>query len=190
MKRKVFLIFISIVMCSYSLCSCTKKEEDLSLPDGMLLGQSDAGDYKFQYPETWDTIRQDGMFAIKSKTSSSVISASCYTLKKDSFSDAEKYIYGENENAGYLSVIEQTFGKDYTLTSVDDITIDRIPSKSVKYHIKTGDDEYDIDTVLVFRTSESDGETTLYSLTFTALSENYKEDTSIFKTVTDSFVFD
>ena len=181
--------------------SCSKNQQ---AEDGYLLADPDGSDYSYSYPEEWNVLRSDSMFAVESPDKKANISSSSYELPLDKY-DLSVYAESEDpysdllddyinlEETGYIAQLRANFGDNiiFSEENIVDISVDegKRSGKKLIYHMKVGDDEFYFETALILLPVDRNS-CYLYDLTYTALGEEaYETHKAVFEKAVESFTF-
>lgn len=192
--RAAAAVFITGSILFASSCA------DASAPsDGYAQASPDGKDYTYSYPENWEVIRSDSMFAVQSPDKKANISSSCYAISSDGF-NTELYAgaedpwaaftddYVNNGETGYIALLKDNFGENVEMISAEDCSLGERSGKKLVYHIKIGEDDYYFATVLAFLPTV--GDVYLYDVTYTAADKTaFDEHIAVFDGAVSSFSF-
>lgn len=185
-KNKVKSCALAFLLSGTLLFTACSDDTQTSI-DGKKIAESDDKAFTFQYPDTWQVLRSDSMYAIAASDNSANITVAGYALTDD-FTSLDEYV-SDDEN-GYIHYLRENFGDRIEVTEEvgEEYTIADRESKCLTYHIKIGEDTYHFVTVLT--TLPTIGSTYLYQINYTALDEDaFSEHLGAFRDVIGSFVF-
>jgi len=189
----------ALLVLTGSLLFTASCGESSSAADGYVTATPDGNDYSYTYPDVWEVIRSDSMFAIQSPDKAANISSSCYAVSLEDY-DLEIYAsekdpysallddYVNRPDTGYIDLMKDNFGENVELISAEDCMVGERTGKKLVYHIKVGEDDYYFATVLTLLPTV--GSTYLYDLTYTAQNETaFNEHLAVFDSAVASFIF-
>lgn len=189
----------AVLVLTGSLIFTVSCGDSASVQDGYASAAPDGNDYSYTYPDVWEVIRSDSMYAIQSPDKAANISSSCYAVSLEEY-DIESYANAEDPysallddyinraDIGYIALMKDNFGENIELISTEDTKIGERTGKKLVYHIKIGEDDYYFATVLAFLPTV--GSTYLYDLTYTALDQTaFDEHIAVFDSAVATFEF-
>lgn len=186
-KRKAAGAALAVVLSGALLFTACSGNTDTT-DTGKITAEPDGKEYSFQYPDSWQVLRSDSMYAIAAPENTQAnITVAGYALP-DTFTSLSEYV--ENPETGYIRSLQETFGDKVQpeIQSGSDYDIAGHDSVCLTYHMKVGEEEYHFATVLT--TLPTMGSTYLYAITYTALGEEvYNEHIGVFRDVIQSFTF-
>ena len=179
MKRTALLIMAALMLCLFSLTSCTKETMG-GHPVGKLEMTNKAIDYKFYYPDTWLTDMNDGMVCIYvANDDPSNVSVSQFGLGTE-FKNLDEYISGLPHS--FTSEWNAVFGET-DFGTPEDITLGGEPAKKLVYEATIGELTYRYLQVFTLHNGN------VYTLTYSARTEIFDKHIENVNGIIESFTF-
>lgn len=185
-KNKVRSCALAFLLSGALLFTACSNDPQGSI-DGKMIAESDDKAFTFQYPDTWQVLRSDSMYAIATTDNTANITVAGYAMSDD-FTTLDEYV--TNEQTGYIHYLRENFGDRIEISEEvgEEYTVANRESKCFSYHIKIGEETYHFMTVLT--TLPTIGSTYLYQINYTALGEEaFSEHLGAFRDVIDTFAF-
>lgn len=177
MKRIISLL-LAVLAISLLLVSCTKETMG-GHPVGKMELTNDAVDYKFYYPDTWQTQMNEGMVCLYvSSDDPSNVSVTKFGLGE--YIGLEDYI--DNEQNGFKAQWSAIFGQT-DFGEPTDIKLGDTDAKQYVYEVTIGDIPYKYMQVFALRLNN------VYTLTYAARTEVFNKHLENVNDIISSFQF-
>lgn len=157
--KSIFVIVLALALC-FSFVSCSK---DVETPRGMKLIESEFVSYKMYVPEEWAIVSESGFVSALCTDDKSSVSMLTMTGTK-AYSNIEEYIDEYKSELAATYVGFEYIESESTMTG---ISLDGKDAARIVYKIRMGDTEYKYMQVITAVGYY------VYTLTYTALSENF-----------------
>ncbi len=173
------LLIAALALSMLVLASCTKETMG-GHPVGKLEFTNNAVDYKFYYPDTWQTQMNNGMACLYvSANDPSNVSVTKFGLGSQ-FTSLDDYITAEQ--TGFKSQWNAVFGET-DFGEATDIKLGGVDAKQFVYEVKIGEVNYKYMQVFALR------QDSVYTLTYAARAELYDTHIANVNEIIESFAF-
>ena len=172
MKRSIVAACL-VVSTSIILTACSTVRQANS---GFLVAGGENVDYTFEYPETWEKTRDDGMIAVKSQDSAASVSVTAFRPTED-YASIDEYF------EKYRTSFEETLG-NFSLISEEEISLADENAKKISYTATVMDATYKFASVICIRNK------IVYTITYTASEDDYDAHAPTLAHIIQSFEFD